>query len=103
MDPLLLQKIHVKPRVSGTRPAETLQPEAKDTDVEGAPTELTIADLMKHARHDGKGMFIKHMRALLIKRWHYFKRDLKGLLFLVLIPIAVVFAIVALLQVPRGA
>ncbi len=50
------QKIHVKPRVSGSRPAEAVMSEAKDTDIEGAPTELTLADLMKHARHDGQGM-----------------------------------------------
>ncbi len=50
------QKIHVKPRVSGGRPAEAVMSEAKDTDIEGAPTELTLADLMKHARHDGKGV-----------------------------------------------
>ncbi len=49
-------KIHVKPRLSGSRPAEPVTHEAKDTDIEGAPTELTLADLMKHARHDGQGM-----------------------------------------------
>lgn len=88
----------------------------------------TLADLMKHARHDGKGMvsplkpcqcvclcscvpallsplcvyllqFFRHMRALLLKRFQYFKRDLKGFLFLVFIPIAVVLAIVAIITV----
>jgi hypothetical protein len=42
---------------------------------------------------------MKHMRALLLKRFQYFKRDLKGFLFLVFIPIAVVLAIVGLLSV----
>jgi hypothetical protein len=45
--------------------------------------------------------FVKHMRALLLKRFQYFKRDLKGFLFLVFIPIAVVLAIVGLLSVRR--
>ncbi len=39
------------------------------------------------------------MYALMVKRYNYFKRDLKGLLFLILIPIATVLAIVALLKV----
>ena len=43
--------------------------------------------------------FFRHMAALLLKRYQYFKRDLKGFLFLVLIPVAVVLAIVALLKV----
>lgn len=43
--------------------------------------------------------FFRHMRALLLKRFQYFKRDLKGFLFLVFIPIAVVLAIVALISV----
>lgn len=129
----------MKPRTS-----DTVRP-AKDTehDVEGEQVPLTLKDLMKHARHDGKGMvrralctrrmlfkylctvvyllqcglrlqawclrecepsllqFLKHMRALLLKRYQYFKRDLKGFLFLVFIPLAVMLAIVALLHVCR--
>ncbi len=43
--------------------------------------------------------FMKHMRALMLKRYHYFKRDLKGLVFLVLIPIAVICIIIAMFEV----
>jgi hypothetical protein len=42
---------------------------------------------------------MKHMRALMIKRYHYFKRDLKGLVFLVLIPIAIICIIIAMFEV----
>ena len=39
------------------------------------------------------------MKALLYKRFHMFTRDLKGFFFLILIPIAIVLAIVAVLKV----
>ena len=46
----------MRPSTSSERQPEPTGAEAKDTDIEGAPTEVTIADLMKHARHDGQGM-----------------------------------------------
>jgi hypothetical protein len=43
--------------------------------------------------------FWLHLRALLIKRFNYFKRDMKGFMFLIAIPLIIVLAIVGVLTV----
>ena len=42
--------------------------------------------------------FWRHMRALILKRYQYFKRDLKSVFFLIVIPIAIIFALIGILQ-----
>ena len=46
--------------------------------------------------------FMRHFYALFIKRLHYFKRDAKGLCFLILIPIIVTLAAVLVVKVRGG-
>jgi hypothetical protein len=46
--------------------------------------------------------FWLHLKALLIKRFNYFKRDMKGFMFLIAIPLVIVLAIVGVLTVRSG-
>ena len=43
--------------------------------------------------------FFRHYYALLVKRLHYFKRDLKGLFFLILIPVVITLGAVMVVNV----
>ena len=93
----------------------------------------TIAELLRHARHDGKGMvrravciavelhgavvspnrdfcctrvqvvaavlqFWRHVRAMILKRFQYFKRDMKSVAFLILIPLAIMLAVLGIMK-----
>ncbi len=46
--------------------------------------------------------FVRHFHALFMKRVHNFKRDMKGICFLILIPILVTLGAVLVVKVGNG-
>ena len=60
----------------------------------------SLSDVLAAARKDQTGVetFLRHTRALLIKRWNYSRRDVKGLLYQIFLPSVLIALGLGLIQ-----
>jgi ATP-binding cassette, subfamily A (ABC1), member 3 len=68
-------------------------------------TALSVAEMRRKARTELTGCsgFLKHLRAILIKRLHFARRDVRTLICGLIIPVVLVAAGLALIQSAQGA